>query len=180
MTFTLVDPSNSPEVRMSMITVTVNSVSVLNENWAISVMSTGPPGTATTASNESDGSMPPWAVATTTACPRLTPLTVPLPETEATEAFRLKYVTVGLGMVLPLSSFTVTIVPAAEPGSTISGFGVRVSRVGPGGPMNVAVTARSAVMLRTQVPVPVHAPLQPLKEAPATGAAVRVTDVPLM
>jgi hypothetical protein len=43
---------------------------------------------------------------------------------------------------------------------------------------NVAVTLRAAVMLTVQVPVPVHAPLQPVKVEPAAGAAVRVTDVP--
>jgi hypothetical protein len=44
--------------------------------------------------------------------------------------------------------------------------------------VNVAVTLRAAVMLTVQVPVPVHAPLQPVKVEPVVAAAVRVTDAP--
>ena len=43
--------------------------------------------------------------------------------------------------------------------------------------LKVAVTARAAVIETVQVPVPVHAPLQPVNVAPLAAAAVRVTDV---
>src|SRR5437879_1596426 len=47
-------------------------------------------------------------------------------------------------------------------------------------PVKVAVTARAALIVTVQVPVPVQLPpLQPLKVEPAAGAAVRVTAVPL-
>ena len=42
---------------------------------------------------------------------------------------------------------------------------------------NVAVTL--ALMLTVQLPVPLHAPLQPVKMLPVVGVAVRVTFVPL-
>ena len=45
--------------------------------------------------------------------------------------------------------------------------------------VKVAVSERAAVMLTTQVLVPVHAPVQPLKVEPAAGVAVSVTAVPL-
>jgi hypothetical protein len=45
--------------------------------------------------------------------------------------------------------------------------------------LNVAVTARAAVIDTVQAPVPVHAPLQPAKLAPLPAAAVSVTEVPL-
>jgi len=45
-------------------------------------------------------------------------------------------------------------------------------------PVNAAVTFRAAVILTLQLPVPVHAPPQPVKVEPAAGAAVRVTEVP--
>jgi hypothetical protein len=45
--------------------------------------------------------------------------------------------------------------------------------------VNVAVTLRAWVMLTTQVPVPLHAPLQPVKVEPVLAAAVKVTEVPL-
>src|SRR5690349_17776399 len=99
----------------------------------MSDMSTGPPGTATTASTESDGEVPPAAVATTTACPRAMPLTVPVAEIEATNAFRLAYVIVAFDITLPLASLTITVVPAEEPASRTRGFGVSVSEAGPAG-----------------------------------------------
>jgi hypothetical protein len=46
-------------------------------------------------------------------------------------------------------------------------------------PLNVAVTARAAVMDSVQPPVPVHAPLQPANVEPLAAAAVSVTEVPL-
>ena len=46
------------------------------------------------------------------------------------------------------------------------------------GPWNVAVTLRACVIETVQAPVPVHAPLQPVKPAPALGVGVNVTDVP--
>lgn len=45
--------------------------------------------------------------------------------------------------------------------------------------LNVAVTLRAAVMEVVQVPVPVHAPLQPVNVEPLAAAAVSVTDVPV-
>lgn len=45
--------------------------------------------------------------------------------------------------------------------------------------LNVAVTARAAVMDTVQVLVPVQAPLQPAKVEPLVAAAVSVTDAPL-
>ena len=44
--------------------------------------------------------------------------------------------------------------------------------------LNVAVTLRAAVIDNTQLPVPVHAPLQPANVEPLEAAAVRVTDAP--
>jgi hypothetical protein len=44
----------------------------------------------------------------------------------------------------------------------------------------LAVTAAAALMVTVHVPVPVHAPLQPVKVAPAAGVAVSVTAVPLL
>jgi hypothetical protein len=48
------------------------------------------------------------------------------------------------------------------------------------GRANVAVTLRAVVILTVQVPVPVQAPLQPVKVDPLAAAAVRVTLVPLV
>ena len=44
--------------------------------------------------------------------------------------------------------------------------------------VKVAIGFRSSSMLTTQAPVPVHAPLQPVKLDPPLGVAVRVTVVP--
>jgi len=44
----------------------------------------------------------------------------------------------------------------------------------------VAVTVRAAVIATVQVAVPVQAPLQPANTEPAAGAAVSVTDAPLL
>jgi hypothetical protein len=52
----------------------------------------------------------------------------------------------------------------------------RPSPVGVGA--NVAVALFAASTVTTHVPVPVHAPLQPLKREPVDGVAVRVTVVP--
>jgi hypothetical protein len=45
--------------------------------------------------------------------------------------------------------------------------------------LNVAVTARAAVIETVHAPVPVQAPPQPVNVEPAEAAAVIVTDVPL-
>ena len=43
----------------------------------------------------------------------------------------------------------------------------------------LAVIERAALIVTVQAPVPVHAPLQPLKIHPAAALARRVTGVPL-
>src|SRR5207245_624798 len=46
--------------------------------------------------------------------------------------------------------------------------------------VKLAFTACAALIVTTQVPVPLHpAPLQPVNTEPLAGAAVKVTDVPL-
>ena len=45
--------------------------------------------------------------------------------------------------------------------------------------LNVAVTLRACVIDTVQVPVPVHAPLQPANVEPLAAAAVSVTLVPV-
>ena len=45
---------------------------------------------------------------------------------------------------------------------------------------NVAVTLLASLMLTVQLPVPLHAPLQPVKVLPVSGVAVRVTLAPLV
>jgi hypothetical protein len=47
-----------------------------------------------------------------------------------------------------------------------------------GGGANDAVTLLAWVIVTWQVPVPVHAPLQPVKLCPLAALAVRVTAVP--
>lgn len=46
--------------------------------------------------------------------------------------------------------------------------------------LKVAVTARAADIVTVQLPVPLHAPLQPLKAEPVAEEAVSVTTVPLV
>ena len=46
--------------------------------------------------------------------------------------------------------------------------------------VKVAVTARAVLMVTLQAPVPVQLPFQPVKVAPAAGAAVKLTVVPLV
>lgn len=44
--------------------------------------------------------------------------------------------------------------------------------------LNVAVTLRDAVIDNVQLPVPVHAPLQPANVEPLAAVALSVTEVP--
>jgi hypothetical protein len=44
--------------------------------------------------------------------------------------------------------------------------------------LNAAFTDLAAVMVTTQAPVPVHAPVQPANVAPAAAVAVKATEVP--
>ena len=44
--------------------------------------------------------------------------------------------------------------------------------------VKLAVTARAWFMVTTQLPVPVHAPLQPAKVEPVAAVAVRVITLP--
>src|SRR2546422_4169703 len=124
----------------------------------MSAINTGPRGTATTASNESAGELPPSALAVTTACPRVSPVTVPAAETEAAEGFRLTYVTSGFATGSPKGSCTVTVVPAVEPTSTISDFGVRTRELGAPAPTVVAVT----MFEYGELPTPLEAPTREL------------------
>ena len=45
--------------------------------------------------------------------------------------------------------------------------------------LNVAVTLRAAVIASTQLPVPLHDPLQPANVEPLAAAPVSVNDVPV-
>src|SRR2546429_327452 len=98
----------------------------------MSVMTTGPPGTATTASSESAGALPPDAVATITDWPRARPFKTPPGENEATKGFLLANVTVGFGIVLPSASFTTTSMLGRPPTSKITGFGAITNDAGAG------------------------------------------------
>ena len=46
--------------------------------------------------------------------------------------------------------------------------------------VKVAVTARAALIVTLQVPVPMQLPLQPVKVEPGAGAAVKATAAPLV
>ena len=48
------------------------------------------------------------------------------------------------------------------------------------GKPNVAETVLAAFIVTAHVPVPEHAPPQPMKVAPATGVGVNVTVVPVL
>ena len=73
---------------------------------------------------------------------------------------------------------TVPVPDALEPelGCPIVTVSVKLG----GGRLNVAVTDSAAFIVMTQLPVPLHAPLQPANTEPVTGAAVSVTTVPLV
>ena len=72
-----------------------------------------------------------------------------------------------VGQVMPAG--LLATVPAPVP------LGVTVStKVG----VKIAVTVVAAETVTVQGPVPMHAPLQPVKAEPAAGVAVSVTTVP--
>jgi hypothetical protein len=66
--------------------------------------------------------------------------------------------------------------PPADEAACVDEVGVGVEVLS----ANVAVTLRARLIVTVQVPVPVQAPLQPVKEDPVVAAAVRVTVVPAM
>ena len=55
---------------------------------------------------------------------------------------------------------------------------ILIAYPGAGAGPNVAVTASLAVMLTLHDPVPLQAPLHPLKTLPDVGVAARLTEVP--
>src|SRR6266581_2597034 len=144
----------------------------------MSVTTTGPPGTATTASSESAGALPPDAVAATTDWPRARPFKTPPGENEATKGFLLANVTAGFGIVLPSASFTTTSMLGCPPTSKISGFGPMTNEVGPVAMRKVAPTLRTLDIRTMQPPVPVQSRLQPPNTQPDAGVGVNVTAVP--
>src|SRR3989442_1450412 len=144
----------------------------------MSVMTTGPPGTATTASSESAGALPPDAVATTPDWPRARPFKMPPGENEATKGFLLANVTVGFEMTLPSASLTTTSMFGWAPTSMINGFGPMTHVAGPVALRNVAPTLRTFDIRTMQSPVPVQSPVQLENTQPDGGIAVSVTGVP--
>ena len=69
----------------------------------------------------------------------------------------------------------VTALASAVPGAT---FGVPGSPGRLAGALKLAVTVVAVLTVTAQVPVPEQAPLQPAKDEPAAGVAVRVMAVP--
>ena len=70
----------------------------------------------------------------------------------------------------PSSELTVPL-----PVPTLLTVTARLKRCG----VKLAVTDCAALIVTVQMPVPVHAPLQPPKVEPAAGVAVKVIGVPL-
>ena len=66
------------------------------------------------------------------------------------------------------------------PAATVAGAALKVQTGVAKLRAKVAVTFCAALMLTTQLPVPVHAPLQPVKLLPAADVAVRVTLAPVV
>jgi hypothetical protein len=75
---------------------------------------------------------------------------------------------VGVAQLKPVGFDATVPAPAVMPRLEVT---VRVW----GASAKVAVTLRAALIVTVQVPVPVHAPLQPVKDEPAAGVAVSVT-----
>src|SRR2546425_9004113 len=144
----------------------------------MSVMTTGPPGAATTASSESAGALPPDAVATTTDWPRARPFKTPPGENAATKGFLLVNVTVGFEITLPSASLTTTSMFGWAPTSMINGFGPMTNVAGPVALRNVAPILRTFDIRTMQSPVPVQSPVQLENTQPDGGIAVSVTGVP--
>jgi hypothetical protein len=86
---------------------------------------------------------------------------------------------------VPLEKFTEHVVPQEIPEGVLVTVPVPVplldtARVkGPGFAVKFALTDFAASMVTLQAPVPLHAPLQPANVEPESGAAVKLTTVPL-
>lgn len=86
----------------------------------------------------------------------------------------LLYVHTAGSLVLPLS-----VTDATPAGNVAGGMGDVSVKMGAAVSSNVAVTDFAASIVTEQVPVPVHAPDQPVNEKPLFGVATNVTAVPL-
>src|SRR5438309_6119285 len=135
----------------------------------MSVMTTGRPGTATTASSESAGALPPDAVATITDWPRARPFKTPPGENAATKGFLLANVTVGFEMTVPSASLTTTSMFGWAPTSMINGFGPMTNVAGPVALRNVAPTPGTFDNKAMPTPLPLQLPLPPPNTPPDPG-----------
>jgi hypothetical protein len=81
----------------------------------------------------------------------------------------LKFAEHVLGQVIPLGTLATDPLPAPAI-VTVSGNVVRA---------NVAVTVSAELIVTTQLPVPLHAPLHPVNVEPLAGVSASVTTVPL-
>ncbi len=85
-----------------------------------------------------------------------------------TEAFALKLKVQVAPQLMPAGELVTVPVPVPD----LVVVSANVCRV------NTAFTDRAALIVTTQAPVPVQAPLQPANTEPAAGVGVSVTEVP--